>query len=109
MGARLGFLAKRKDYVGWAPLPPEAQFDRQTGIRNWADNYYDIGPEQYAFVPANQFGGQSERQVSSFPTERNVTIINQTINVTNITYNNSVDRRSRPELRRFARSEQPAN
>ena len=34
---------KGNDYVGWAPLPPEAQFDRQTGIRNWADNYYDIG------------------------------------------------------------------
>lgn len=32
------------DYVGWAPLPPEAQFHRRIGIRNWADNYYDIGP-----------------------------------------------------------------
>ena len=80
---------KGGDYVGWAPLPPEAQFDRQTGIRNWADNYYDIGPEQYAFVPANEFGRKlSPREI--VPTERNVTIINQTINVTNITYSNSV-------------------
>src|SRR5678815_877255 len=46
------------DYVGWAPLPPEAQFDRETGIRNWADNYYDIGPEHYTFVPAKQFGAK---------------------------------------------------
>ncbi len=80
---------KGGDYVGWAPLPPEAQFDRQTGIRNWADNYYDIGPEQYAFVPANEFGRKlTPREI--VPTERNVTIINQTTNVTNIVYNNSV-------------------
>ena len=80
---------KGNDYVGWAPLPPEAQFDRQTGIRNWADNYYDIGPEQYAFVPASEFGRKvSPREI--VPIERNVTIINQTTNVTNITYNNSV-------------------
>src|SRR5205814_1230611 len=74
---------------GWAPLPPEAQFDRQTGIRNWADNYYDIGPEQYSFVPASQFGAKVSAGVV-VPTERNVTIINQTTNITNITYNNSV-------------------
>ena len=98
---------KGDDFVGWAPLPPEAQFDRQTGIRNWADTYYDIGPEQYAFVPANEFGRQlSPREI--VPTERNVTIINQTTNVTNITYNNSVivDRGpSYDDLR--ARSKQP--
>ncbi len=77
------------EYVGWAPLPPEAQFDRQIGIQNWADNYYDIGPEQYAFVPANEFGRKlTSREI--VPTERNVTIINQTTNVTNIVYNNSV-------------------
>ncbi len=80
---------KGGDYVGWAPLPPEAQFNRQTGIRNWADNYYDIGPEQYAFVPANEFGRKiTQREI--VPIERNVTIINNTVNVTNIVYNNSV-------------------
>jgi len=98
---------KGSDYVGWAPLPPEAHFDRQTGIRNWADNYYDIGPEQYSFVPANEFGRKlSPREI--VPLDRNVTIINQTTNVTNIVYNNSlvVDRGpSYDELR--ARSQQP--
>jgi hypothetical protein len=79
---------KSDDYVGWAPLPPEARFDRRAGIHNWADNYYDIGPDQYCFVEARQFGGQRvQRDV--VPTERNVTIINQTTNVTNITYNNT--------------------
>jgi hypothetical protein len=98
---------KGNDYVGWAPLPPEAHFDRQTGIRNWADNYYDIGPEQYCFVPANEFGRKlTPREV--VPPERNVTIINQTTNVTNIVYNNSIviDRGpSYDDLR--ARSQQP--
>ncbi|MEO8438914.1 MAG: DUF6600 domain-containing protein [Spartobacteria bacterium] len=98
---------KGGDYVGWAPLPPEAQFDRQTGIRSWADNYYDIGPDQYAFVRANEFGSKLTLR-AIVPTVRNVTIINQTTNVTNIVYNNSVivDRGpSYEDLR--ARSQQP--
>jgi uncharacterized protein DUF6600 len=80
---------KNDDYVGWAPLPPEARFDRSRGIHNWADNDYDIGPEQYCFVPTNDFGEQRiERTI--VPVERNVTIVTQTTNVTNITYNNTV-------------------
>ena len=79
---------KSDDYVGWAPLPPEARFDRSRGIHNWADNYYDIGPDQYCFVATSDFGAQrTERTI--VPVERNVTIVNQTINVTNITYNNT--------------------
>lgn len=80
---------KSNDYVGWAPLPPEARFDRRSGIHNWADNYYDIGPEQYCFVPTNQFGGR-RLETAVVPVERNVTIVNETTNVTNITYNNTV-------------------
>ena len=79
---------KSNDYVGWAPLPPEARFDRGRGIHNWADNYYDIGPDQYCFVPTNDFGDQRIERII-VPVERNVTIVNQTINVTNITYNNT--------------------
>jgi uncharacterized protein DUF6600 len=79
---------KGNDYVGWAPLPPEASFDRGRGIHNWADNYYDIGPDQYCFVPATDLGAlRIERTI--VPVERNVTIVNQTVNVTNITYNNT--------------------
>lgn len=77
-----------KDYVGWAPLPPEARFDRKHGIRNWADNYYDITPDQYAFVPGNEFGSRQVR-TSVVPVERNVTIVIETTNVTNITYSNT--------------------
>ncbi len=98
---------KSNDYVGWAPLPPEARFERSSGIHNWADNYYDIGPDQYSFVPTNQLGDQRvERAV--LPIERNVTIINETTNVTNITYNNTTIVNQGPnydEMR--SRSQQP--
>jgi hypothetical protein len=79
---------KSNDYVGWAPLPPEAQFDQRTGIHNWSDNYYDIGPDQYCFVPTREFGAQ-RIESTIVPPERNMTIVNQTTNVTNITYNNT--------------------
>lgn len=79
---------KGDDYVGWAPLPPEARFDHGRGIHNGADNDYDIGPDQYCFVPTNDFGAErTERAI--VPVERNIMIVNQTINVTNITYNNT--------------------
>jgi hypothetical protein len=79
---------KSSEYVGWAPLPPEARFDQRTGIHNWSDNYYDIGPDQYSFVASREFGAPRVEQ-TLLPPERNVTIINQTTNVTNITYNNT--------------------
>lgn len=96
---------KGNDYVGWAPLPPEARFERGKGIHHWADNYYDIGPEQYAFVPTNDFGNQELARAVVAP-ERNVTIISQTTNVTNITYNNTLIVNQGPdydELRKHTR------
>jgi Family of unknown function (DUF6600) len=98
---------KSNDYVGWAPLPPEARFDRRAGIHNWADNYYDIGPDQYCFVPTNQFGAR-RIETALVPAQRNVTIVNQTANVTSITYSNTTIINQGPsydELR--ARSRQP--
>jgi len=79
---------KSDDYIGWAPLPPEARFDRARGIHNWADSYYDIGPDQYCFVSTSELGAPRVERVI-VPPERNVTIVNQTTNVTNITYNNT--------------------
>jgi hypothetical protein len=74
--------------VGWAPLPPEAHFERGSGIHAWADNYYDIGPDQYAFVSTGDFGNERIDR-SLVPSDRNVTIVDQTTNVTNITYSNT--------------------
>ena len=79
---------KSSDYVGWAPLPPEARFDQRTGIRNWSDSYYDVGPDQYCFVASREFGAPRVEQ-TLLPPDRNVAIISQTTNVTNITYNNT--------------------
>src|SRR2546423_10612417 len=98
---------KNDDYIGWAPLPPEAHFHRRAGIRNWADNYYDIGPDQYCFVPATQFGAQRVLP-TIVSAERNLSIVSQTTNVTNITYNNTSIVNQGPdyyELR--ARTQQP--
>jgi len=98
---------KSNDYVGWAPLPSEARFDRRAGIHNWADNYYDIGPDQYCFVPTNQFGAR-RIETAVIPVQRNVTIVNETTNVTNLTYSNTTVVNQGPsydELR--ARSQQP--
>src|ERR1700686_1798678 len=96
-----------KDYVGWAPLPPEARFDRKSGIRNWADNYYDIGPDQYAFVPGDEFGSP-RIQRSVVPVERNVTIVIETTNVTNITYTNTTIINQGPNYEEMrSRSQQP--
>src|SRR5256714_1914101 len=78
-----------KDYVGWAPLPPEARFDRRSGIHNWADSYYDIGPDQYSFVSCNDFGAEHVRR-AVVPQERNVTIVVETTNVTRITFSNTM-------------------
>jgi hypothetical protein len=77
------------DYVGWAPLPPEARFEARVGIHSWSDNYYEIGPEQYCFVPTREIGSERIERVV-VPPEQNVTIVSQTTNVTNITYNNTI-------------------
>lgn len=98
---------KSDDYVGWAPLPPEAHFDRHAGIHNWSDNYYDIGPTQYTFVETQNLGARDVR-TSVVPTEQNVTIINKTTNVTNITYNNTTVVNGGPSYEEFSgRSQQP--
>lgn len=95
------------EYVGWAPLPPEARFDRRRGIQRWADSYYDIGADEYVFVPNAAIG--SPRLVREIvPVERNVTIVNQTVNVTNITYNNVTIVNEGPNFEQLrARSKQP--
>lgn len=80
---------KSDQHVGWAPLPPEAHFERRTGIKKWADSYYDIDAEEYVFIP-NEEIGSNEIERAIIPVERNVTIVNQTTNVTNITYNNTI-------------------
>jgi len=76
-------------YVGWAPLPPEALFHRAIGFSRWVDDYYDIGPDNYRFIENRDFG--THRLNTVFIDRRqNLQIINQTTNITNISYVNNV-------------------
>ncbi len=75
---------RRSDsFVGWAPLPPDAHSG--SGFTAAVDSYYDIGPTSYAFVPVENFGEPTYVGRVAEP-EQNVTILNTTVNVTNVTY-----------------------
>src|SRR5688500_2876520 len=71
------------DYVGWAPLPPDAW--SKSGFSPAVDAYYDIGPGLYSFVRVTDLGEPTYVGRVVAP-EQNVTIVNQTVNVTNVTY-----------------------
>lgn len=92
-------------YVGWAPLPPEAEADQNVRIESWADNYYDIGPAAYVFVRMADLAQPTYSRVIVPPSE-NVTIIANTRNVTNIYYSGKGFDLGGPDYRRL---EQRAN
>ncbi|MCB1208065.1 MAG: hypothetical protein KDK97_02000, partial [Verrucomicrobiales bacterium] len=73
------------EYVGWAPLPPEALWQPATGISVWADVRYDIGPAYYHFCHTRDFGERNLRNVV-ISRDRNTTVIINTTNITNINY-----------------------
>lgn len=70
-------------FIGWAPLPPEARLWASIGLGNWVDGYYDIGPSRYCFVPFRRFAAPLARAVILRP-ERNLEFFASTSNVTNI-------------------------
>ena len=80
------------DYVGWAPLPPrgrgEVDFEARP-IGGQVDVEFDIGPAYYNFVDVRYIGEPVLRE-RIFEPSQNVTYISTTVNVTNITYTNSV-------------------
>jgi hypothetical protein len=75
------------NFVGWAPLPPEARFDGAAGIQQWADGQYDLSSSDYTFVPASEFGDDSMAGVQ-VPPEQNGPIFDDSENVTDIYYDN---------------------
>ncbi|MEP7248960.1 MAG: DUF6600 domain-containing protein [Spartobacteria bacterium] len=89
------------DYVGWAPLPPQGADVVYEGraITGAVDVTFGIGPLYYNFVDIRYIGEPVLRS-RLIPASRNVTIINNTVNVTNITYNNSVVINNGPDLAR---------
>jgi hypothetical protein len=75
---------RRSDaYIGWAPLPPDAW--SSSGFNAAVDSYFDIGPGLYVFLRVADFGERSYAGRVVAP-EQNVTIINQTVNVTKVVY-----------------------
>ena len=79
------------DYVGWAPLPPRGPGVVYEGrpIGPQVDIEYDIGPEYYNFCEVRYIGEPVLRNYIA-PRVQNVTYINNTVNVTNITVKNNV-------------------
>ena len=73
-------------YTGWAPLPPDADFDDRVGISVWADTHYDIGPAHYNFVRVRDFGSVGLLGLI-IPRSQNITVIQNTTNITNIVHN----------------------
>jgi len=96
-----------EEYVGWAPLPPEARFRANVGFSRWVDAYFDIGPMVYTFVPIRRFAAPVIREVIVQPTE-NITIFSKTVNVTNITQRKNVVFLGGPQIERVsAKVERP--
>src|SRR5437868_4742679 len=79
------------DYVGWAPLPPRGPGIVYEGqpIGARVDIDFDIGPDYYNFIDA-RFIGEPVLRDRIFAPSQNVTYINNTVNVTNITVQNNV-------------------
>ncbi|MEY2537905.1 MAG: hypothetical protein QOG67_1645 [Verrucomicrobiota bacterium] len=76
------------EYVGWAPLPPETiGLVENRPLSGHLDVEFNIGPEYYNFVDVRYIGEPVLRERIVAPTQ-NVTYIQQTVNVTNITYKN---------------------
>ncbi|MBE2287084.1 MAG: hypothetical protein IAE77_26745 [Prosthecobacter sp.] len=78
------------NFIGWAPLPPEARWSANIGFRSWTDSYYDIGPSYYNFVPVGSFATRSSLQPVIVDRSRNVTFVDNSVNITNITRQQNV-------------------
>src|SRR4029453_7805222 len=81
------------NYVGWGPLPPawppgEGVY-QMPPISGHLDVQFGIGPPYYNFIDM-RFIGEPVLIGHYYPYRENIVYIDNTVNVTNITYNNSV-------------------
>lgn len=93
------------DYVGWAPLPPRRAGDifvDFSPITARVDIDFDIGPAYYNFIDVRYIGEPVLRE-RIFAPEQNVTYITKTVNVTNITYTNSIVYNHGPDYNTLSR------
>ncbi len=85
-------------YAGWAPLPPETEVVYESRpLAGQIDIEFDIGPGYYNFVDVRYIGEPVLRS-RIVDVNQNVTYINQTVNVTNITYKNKTVYNYGPDL-----------
>ncbi|MEY2543956.1 MAG: hypothetical protein QOE81_1417 [Verrucomicrobiota bacterium] len=85
-------------YAGWAPLPPETEVVYEgRPLTGHLDVEFDIGPGYYNFVDVRYIGEPVLRS-RIVNVNQNVTYINQTVNVTNITYKNKTVYNYGPDL-----------
>jgi hypothetical protein len=85
-------------YAGWAPLPPETEIVYESRpLTGQLDVEFDIGPACYNFVDVRYIGEPVLRS-RIVDVNQNVTYINQTVNVTNITYKNKTVYNYGPDL-----------
>ncbi len=85
------------DDVGWAPLPPECTVTTSFAVSSWCDTYYGIGPAAYLFIRFGDWGRPSYRGYW-IPPSQNLTVFNQSRNITNIYNNNSVINNYGPQV-----------
>jgi hypothetical protein len=76
-----------RSHIGWAPLPPDAEFSRSVGFDARVDASYDIGPTSYTFVDVRNFGAPRLRTVL-VESRDDIVLFSQTTNITRITYVN---------------------
>jgi hypothetical protein len=93
----------RNDYVGWAPLPPECDPAPGVKVEAWVDNYYGIGPAAYVFLKIADLVRPTYRE-AILPPQQSLTVITQTRNVTNITYNNNIVNSFGPQYQQLAQA-----
>ncbi len=70
-----------REYVGWAPLPPEIGACRD--VYRDCDSRYNLGPSSYTFITTNHFVRPSYTTVCA-PVTYNTTIFQNSVNVTQI-------------------------
>ncbi len=83
--AWVSWRVRGMQYVGWAPLPPEAHSARGYGAT--VDDYFDIGPWSYVLLEVKDFDAPSYVK-KILPAEKHMEMLAATRNVTDISYRN---------------------
>ena len=105
-GLRPGSLGEKVNNTLAGPLfHPKRTSRRDQPISSWSDSYYGIGPAAYAFIRYSHWREPNYARYIERP-ERNVQIIRETRNVTNIVTQNNVINNFGPQVQTVAQKDQ---